>query len=268
MPQALKRWRERNTSVVLRGTGHSPLPGTAHEVNALASLVKNATKLLGSDASEQALDRLRQEDRLRQFRLLHFATHGEADERTPDRSRLILAQDRLPDPLRLEPGQKVYTGELTVQSIRRDWEVDADLVVLSACRTALGKPAGGDGLLGFAHAFLARGARSVVLSRWKVDDGATALLMVRFYENLLGKRAGVKPMGRARALQEAKDWLRQLPREAAERRVAALTGGVLRGSEVEVPPIVEGHRPGLPKGDQPYGHPFYWAAFALLGDPD
>src|SRR5207247_1857629 len=75
--------------------------------------------------------------------------------------------------------------------------IDADLVVLSACETGLGKDAGGDGLLGFAQAFLSAGARSVVLSRWQVDDVATALLMVRFYQNLLGKREGLKkPLGR------------------------------------------------------------------------
>lgn len=141
-------------------------------------------------------------------------------------------------------------------------------MVLSACQTALGKKANGDGLLGFAHAFLARGARSVVLSRWKVEDGATALLMIRFYENVLGSRKGMRVMGRAVALQEAQDWLRKLSREEAERRVAGLTGGVLRGSEVEVPPIAEGKRPVLPAGDRPFAHPFYWAAFVLVGDPD
>jgi CHAT domain-containing protein len=108
--------------------------------------------------------------------------------------------------------------------------------VLSACQTGLGKEAGGDGLLGFAQAFLSRGARSVVLSRWQVDDTATALLMVRFYENLLGKRKGLsKPLGRALALQEARDWLRKLPRAEAGKLVASLAGGTLRGSEGEAP---------------------------------
>ena len=108
----------------------------------------------------------------------------------------------------------------------------------------------------------------MVLSRWKVDDTATALLMLRFYENLLGSRRGTKPMGRAAALAAAKDWLRQLPRGEAEKRVAALTGGVLRGSDVEVPPIAAGKRPKLPAGERPFEHPFYWAAFLLVGDPD
>src|SRR5262249_55528537 len=163
-----------------------------------------------------------------QYRLLHFATHGETDDQDADRCRLILAQDRLPDPRSLQPSDKLYTGELTVQTIRGSWKLDADLVVLSACQTALGKDGEGEGLLGFAQAFLSRGARSVVLTRWKVDDSATALLMLRFYENLLGKRKGLaRGLNRAEALAEARAWLRRLPRREAERRVASLTGGTL-----------------------------------------
>src|SRR5207302_3288328 len=117
-------------------------------------------------------------------------------------------------------GLKVYTGELTVDTIRRDWKdaLDADLVVLSACVSGLGTESHGDGMLGFAQAFLSRGARCVVLSRWQVSDDATALLMQRFYQNLLGKRDGLRrQMGRAEALEEARNWLRNLsPTEAGD----------------------------------------------------
>ncbi len=143
----------------------------------------------------------------------------------------------------------------------------ADLVVLSTCESALGPNAGGEGLLGFAQALLQKGARAVLLSRWKVDDSATALLMVRFYENVLGKRKGVEAMGRAAALREARDWLRQLPRARAEQYVASLTGGLLRGTEGEARPLLESKKPVLPAGDRPYEHPAYWAAFLLVGDP-
>ncbi len=262
---AVRAWRRQQRGLAQRGTGHGRLPGTRLEVESIARLVPSATILLGSDASEQELDRLGERRQLRRYRLLHFATHGEISSQAPDHSRLILAQDRLPRP---GAARKGYTGALTVQTIRRNWALDCDLVVLSACQTALGQDAGGEGLLGFAQAFLSRGARSVVLSRWKVDDTATALLMVRFYENLLGKRAGLKKgMGRAAALAEAKSWLRQLPRKQAGELAARLGGGVLRGTEGEALPLVKGKGAKLPGGEKPFAHPYYWAAFVLVGDP-
>src|SRR5205085_1784005 len=78
-------------------------------------------------------------------------------------------------------------------------------VVLSACESGLGRYAGGEGYLGFAQALFVKGARSLVLSLWKVDDDATALLMTRFYQDLLGARAGMRsPLRKAEALAEAK----------------------------------------------------------------
>jgi hypothetical protein len=266
---AVRAWR-RLESAVVRGSGHQRLPGTRREVKAIERLAGSGTTLLGSTASEQELDRLAGAGKLKDFRLVHFATHGEIDWARPERSALILAQDRLPDALaQASQGKKVYDGRLTVATIRSAWRLDADLVVLSACQTGLGRPAGGDGLLGFAHAFLSRGARAVLLSRWKVEDTATALLMVRFYENLLGKRAGLnKGMGRAEALAEAKRWLRRLPRQQAETLAARHAGGVLRGTEGDARPLVRGESAKLPEGDRPFAQPFYWAAFSLVGDPD
>ena len=65
-----------------------------------------------------------------------------------------------------------------------NWKLDADLVVLSACQTGLGQPAGGEGYLGFSQALFKAGARSLVVSLWKVDDTATRKLMRLVYFNL------------------------------------------------------------------------------------
>src|SRR5262249_10022532 len=93
-----------------RGAGRGGAGGgTAGEVEALAALVPGTTKLLGSAASEQELDRLRKAGALKRYRLLHFATHGEVQEADPDRSRLVLAQDRLPDPRKLALGRRAYS---------------------------------------------------------------------------------------------------------------------------------------------------------------
>jgi CHAT domain-containing protein len=234
-------------------------------------LVSKTTPLLGSDASEQRLEELARGGKLKDYRLIHLATHGAVDWQTPSRSRLLLARDRLPDARDTPPGRKPYTGELTVADIRRTWQLDADLVTLSACQTALGREGEGEGLLGFAQGFLQSGARSVLLSRWEADDTATALLMLRFYENLLGARKELKkPLGRAAALEEARQWLRELPRRDAEALAAALVSdrlaGTTRGSVVDLD--VKERPVKLPEGEKPYAHPFYWATFVLVGDPE
>jgi hypothetical protein len=265
---AVRAWR-RSQESLLRGDSYQALPGTRFEVQALRRLLgKRCRVLLGSEASEQQLDALE----LKQFGILHLATHGKIDPDTPANSALLLARDRLPtldeQAERAGKGLKVYTGELRVGTILTDWKLDADLVVLSACETALGRQSSGQGLLGFAYALQKAGAKSVLLSRWKVDDTATALLMLRFYENLLGSRKGTRPLGRAAALQEAKRWLRELGRKEAGELAARHAGGVLRGTEAEARPLVKGTPGKLPEGDRPFARPAFWAAFTLLGDPD
>ena len=137
---------------------------------------------------------------------------------------MILTQTGLPDPLEQVLHHKpVFDGRLSVREIQRGWDLKAELVTLSACETALGRDAGGEGFVGFTQALLMSGTRSVCLSLWKVDDTATALLMQRFYANLLGRRAGLTgPMPKAEALREAKTWLRGLTHDQATTLAAGL----------------------------------------------
>jgi CHAT domain-containing protein len=253
----------------------NPLPGTRLEVEALRHLFGSAPApklLLDTQASEQELYALAQSGTLGQYRYLHFATHGEVDDRFPLQSALILSRDALPDPVQqLVAGLPVYDGRLTAEKVLRQWHLKSELVTLSACQTALGKYERGEGFVGFAQALLLAGSRAVVLSQWKVDDAATALLMDRFYQNLLGKRADLKaPMPKAAALAEAKTWLRTLSRAEAVQRTAQLSQGVARAKDRPVLPLL----PALPpapaeaRDAPPYAHPYYWAAFVLIGDPD
>jgi hypothetical protein len=251
------------------------LPGTRVEADALRRLC-GAAKLpfrlvAESEASEQELDRLARDKELATYRYVHLATHGDLNDRLPLQSAVILSRDHLPDALKqLEAGRPVYDGRLTAEEVLEKWDLHAELVTLSACETALGKYEGGEGFVGFTQALLLSGARSVCLSLWKVDDTATALLMHRFYANLLGKRKGLtKPLGKAEALAEAKRWLRELGADEAARQAAELTSGVARGKGRR--PLVQ--RPVVPKGAEPkrkrpFAHPYYWSAFVLVGDPN
>jgi CHAT domain-containing protein len=184
--------------------------------------------LSGDAATEGALRELAARDELRQFGTVHFATHAVVDEVRPERSALVLSPRGKPDALQAAlTGGPMEDGRLSAWEIVRDLRLDADLVTLSGCGTGLGKRVAGEGYLGFVHAFLQAGARSLVLSLWKVDDEASALLMGRFYANL------AEGASTADALRNARRWLRDFRDDSGERV---------------------------------YWHPAYWAAFVLVGD--
>ena len=254
----------------------APLPGTRYEVEALARLFQaddRATRiLLGPDASEPELDRLAASGELGRFGFIHLATHGVIDEAIPQRSAVILTQTDLPDPLtQVLIHKPAFDGRLSVREIQRGWELKAELVTLSACETALGRDAGGEGFVGFTQALVMSGTRSVCLSLWKVDDTATALLMRRFYANLLGRRAGLTaPMPKADALREAKTWVRGLRRSEVLTLIAEQSGGLERskGTKARRPDERAAAVPAGGDNDHPYEPPHFWAAFVLAGDPD
>jgi tetratricopeptide (TPR) repeat protein len=278
-PAAIAEQRKLQQVLVAARSGDedfAPLPGTRYEVEALAQLFKSDDRpvraLLAADASEPELDRLAGAGELGHYGFIHLATHGVIDEAVPARSSVILTQTGLPDPLEQVLNHKpVFDGRLSVREIQRTWELHAELVTLSACETALGREAGGEGFVGFTQALLMSGARSGCLSLWKVDDTATALLMRRFYANLLGVRQGLsQPMPRAEALAEAKAWLRGLRHTEVVALAAELSGGMARsqGARKREPAVPEPVVPVGPADDRPYAHPYYWAAFVLVGIPD
>ena len=173
-----------------------PLPASREEAEAIMSFVPRGTglKALGFDANRQTAS----QPELAQYSIVHFATHGFVDYEHPELSGLVLSlvdQNGQPQP-----------GFLRLHDIY-NLKLSANLVVLSACNTGLGKQIKGEGLIGLTRGFMYAGADSVVASLWKVDDDATAALMERFYEGMFVK--GLPP---AAALREAQLWMRSQER--------------------------------------------------------
>ncbi len=128
---------------------------------------------------------------LSQYRIVHFATHGLLNSRHPELSGIVLS---LVD----EQGNP-QDGFLRLHEIY-NLNLPAELVVLSACQTALGKEIKGEGLIGLTRGFMYAGATRVVASLWNVQDDATAELMKRFYAKMLDKEK-LRPAAALRAAQ-------------------------------------------------------------------
>lgn len=126
---------------------------------------------------------------LSQYRVIHFATHGLLNSEQPELSGIVLSL--------VDRHGKPQNGFLRLHEVY-GLNLPAELVVLSACQTGLGKEISGEGLVGLTRGFMYAGAARVISSLWKVDDAATAELMKRFYGKMLGN--GLRP---AAALREA-----------------------------------------------------------------
>ena len=186
----------------LEEQGYQPLPAAKHEEEAIEDLFPNARRAYRKKDFKQ----IRQP-----CRIVHFVTHAIINANQPMDSHLVLTAG--------DDDGKLYVSEILEME-----PLDLDLVVLSACQTALGQDLGGEGLMSLARAFQFAGARSVMASLWKVDDPKTAALMKRVY----------------RALKAGHDKDEAL--RIARREFVASDNGK-------------------------WQHPYYWAAFRLIGDP-
>jgi len=169
------------------------LAHAAEEAKAIVAVAPRGSAMLaeGFEANrEMAISSL-----IGDYRIVHFATHGFVNKDHPELSGIILSMvDR--------SGNKT-NGFVPVRDIY-NLNLSEDLVVLSACDTALGKDIKGEGFIGLTHGFMAAGSKSVVASLWKVDDRATSVLMAEFYKAML--QDGLPP---AAALRSAKEKVRR-----------------------------------------------------------
>jgi CHAT domain-containing protein/Tfp pilus assembly protein PilF len=153
------------------------LPYTRHEAEAILALAPATARkaALGFEANREAA----MSEELSKYRIIHFATHSFLDSMHPELSSIALSMlDRQGKP------QEGFLRSHEVFNLR----LGAELVVLSGCRTGLGKEVKGEGLYGMTRGFMYAGSKRVLVSLWDVQDQATARLMADFYRGLLGPK--------------------------------------------------------------------------------
>ena len=205
------------------------------EAKEVQELYPQSTVLLKKEATEEKAKSLSPQNDI-----LHFASHAELSEEDPLSSAILLAKGGKED------------GRLEVREIF-GMDLHANLVVLSACETGLGKLSSGDELVGLTRAFIYAGTPSVMASLWNVEDSSTAALMASFYKNL-------KTMTKVEALRQAQ---LQLIRGEARSDLLARRGigGVGKLGETPAPQSLSQDPVSVSTS-----HPYFWAPFILVGD--
>jgi CHAT domain-containing protein len=169
------------------------LKASGEEVAIISKLMKG-TDLYGEEAS---LGKFR--DTADDYRIIHLSTHGKADDRAGDYAYLAFGV----------PGDSTAYDKLYARDLY-NYSLNADMVVLSACETGIGKLRKGEGIVSLSRAFAYAGAKSIFPTLWQVSDAKTAQLMKSFYKNLK------KGMAKDAALRAAKlDYLKDSKGEAA-----------------------------------------------------
>jgi CHAT domain-containing protein len=159
----------------LEQQGFARLPFSRREAKAILALVPDAQRREALDFDASRLTATSSE--LAEYRYVHFATHGLLNSAHPELSGIVLSL--------VDRHGRVQDGFLPASDVF-NLKLRADLVVLSACTSGLGKDIKGEGLVGLTRGFMYAGAARVLASLWKIDDAATAELMKRFYRGVLG----------------------------------------------------------------------------------
>jgi len=184
---ALNGQTESRVRVTRRDEPLSPLPDAEKEVNALGRLYGPGSRvLIGQQAQEATM-----KAEASKFKILHFATHAILDDRNPLYSHIILSR---------------ADNDQHEDGLLESWELmkldlNAELAVLSACETARGRVAAGEGIIGMSWALFVAGSPAAVVSQWKVDSARSSELMIEFHRNVLQKRVSKSEALRQAALK-------------------------------------------------------------------
>lgn len=166
---------EGTRAFTLDGQYIEPLPGTETEVREIDKMVRKSGLLSRYFTFKKANESVLKSDILKNYRFIHFATHGFINEENPAYSGILMSQNTDSEEDCVLHASEIY-----------NLEINAELVTLSACETGLGKMAFGEGIVGLSRSFLYAGASNLLVSQWKVNDASTSQLMINFYGNILG----------------------------------------------------------------------------------
>ncbi|NEO38177.1 MAG: CHAT domain-containing protein [Moorea sp. SIOASIH] len=223
--------------------------------------------LVENAATKDAID----SKALNTYHCLHFSSHGYFNLEQPQKSALILADAYLNSaPVELNPAQHLDLGNDKVLDLDKCLTLDAifalkseqklaqcRLVTLSACETGLVQSKLTDEYVGLTTGFLVAGSPAVLSSLWKVDDLSTALLMIKFYQNLLNQMSLAVALNQAQlwlrdaTVQELRDWAEQLTKELnLDTNFNKKIKKVLRFFNSQ---------------ETPFKSPYYWAAYCAIG---
>jgi CHAT domain-containing protein len=177
--------------------GPSRLTHASEEADAITAVAPRGSTFvaMGFDASRETA----MSSRIGEYQIVHFATHGFLDSEHPELSSIVLTM--------VDHNGAEKNGLMPLYDIS-SLNLSAELTVLSACQTGLGKDIKGEGFVGLTHSFISAGSKSVLATLWKVDDRATAALMTELYDSML--QQGLQPSVALRSaklkIMQEKQW--------------------------------------------------------------
>jgi CHAT domain-containing protein/tetratricopeptide (TPR) repeat protein len=253
----------RNAAIDLTGIEFNRLPGTRIEGSIVSGLL-NSEPWFEDRVLEHEFKGISSPS------ILHIATHGYFLEQVPNGSNTWSKNPLLHSGLAFAGAntsikggtvpEDAEDGILTSEDVSALNLTGTDLVVLSACDSGLGVVRNGEGVFGLRRVFMLAGAKTLVMSLWKVPDFVTILLMERFYSNL------INGLGRGEALRNAQIYIRDLNVDELKKYFEdnPTLHSQLRESEPlnkQLEKLLE-----LPLDHSPFSHPIYWGAFITQGD--